>query len=232
MTTTLERMRELAGIVESRPAYKFLGAGEVQFQAEIDEQANRLTGDLLEAEVARLAELCVQLEQGKGEEDDEDGPVFNPDLSPEKHHAAANLQHKMARKHKLLRRADKSTARDHTDVDNSTHGSDTHAGSREQRNHAAAAFHHKHAARLYGAAGETHKAKRHDALAHAHQRLAGHHRVDPDPITGRLRVGKVDNVRGDFATLHPEKKKKGLIKRPVTKLPSREPEKQPASKVA
>lgn len=154
-------MRELSGIIESRPAYKVELDETAQLHALLVEQLDRLD----EQGLVRVIERLIQ-ELADAEAEDEERQI--PYAGAKAHRLKAADAHVGARKFKLS---------DYTGDAPTTAGSATAKGERKMRLHAIAAFHHHHTGAAYKKLGMPHRAARNALAAELHQARAGHYKI-------------------------------------------------------
>lgn len=188
MKSAIERYRELAGIVESRPAYlntlgeetqemleaRIGNLTETELQSEIDNLIAERQGIELQLQAAGLLEHYLK-------------KSVTANQSPEAHAADAKKAGQEAKAHTLhkklagLKQPKKPhtpwmvTHHDDAETGNLQHGdkhtkevTDPGRQDRQRRMHARAAFHHYHAGQGYAALGNKNRAKFHAKAAEAH----------------------------------------------------------------
>jgi hypothetical protein len=194
MKSAIERYRELAGIVESRPAYMGVLTEETETREMLEARVGNLTETGLLAEIdsliAEREQLAIQL-KAEGLFEHYHELKQTPELDPKTARLKAIRKSKVAKSHtihkrlgglKQPRQPGASFVWNHQDSPETgglqrghTHKtpvSDNNREDRQRRMHAHAAFHHFHAAQAYKALGSAKKAERHLNAAEAHHKRA------------------------------------------------------------
>lgn len=192
MKTVIERFRELAGIVESRPAYNIVLGEERELREAIELQISRLTETELHAEIRSLIaerkELAGQLEAQRLSEAEKHylrtGVMAGQ--GPDTHTALAKLASRSAKSPLLSKKLrslktplnpdplwhEKHSGLQHGDTPSTDKRSDVAKGEHTRRAHAMAAFHHFHAAQEHKKLGNKSQETRHRIAAEAHHQRA------------------------------------------------------------
>jgi 3-methyladenine DNA glycosylase Tag len=194
MKNHIERYRELAGIVESRPAYMTALGEDDETPEQMEERINNLTESELQAEIEGLiagkAELVARLKaSGTFEHYLEKFQKKSPDVKTamktaltRSKHAKSHTIHKKLAGLKVPRTPQAAWVTKHQSggAEGALQRGDTHekevsdAGreDRKRRSHAQSAFHHFDTSQMHKAQGNTRKAERHRRAAEAHHARA------------------------------------------------------------
>ena len=193
MKTALERCRELAGIVESRPAYNIALDEERELREAIEAHVGKLTESEIYAEIQSVIEererLAVQLE-ARGLLEAEKHSLrlnYEPGQGHKTHADMAALASRAAKGSVLVgklsalrnqKRPDTGWMEKHSGLPGRDDSPTTDKSSlearaeRSRRLHAAAAFHHFHAAQDHKKLGNKRQEMQHRLAAEAHHARA------------------------------------------------------------
>lgn len=185
MLPELERYRQLAGIVESRPAYNIVVDEEAELRREVEFRLEHQTLSELESEVE---DLVLQLNSLL-----ENHPHAHylrkqqtPHQGHETHAELAKIASRVAKAPKVARKLggltdpkkpdplwhEKHSGLQHGDSPHTDARSNAARAEHGRRLHAIAAFHHYHAAQAHKALGNKRKETRHRAASEAHHKRA------------------------------------------------------------
>lgn len=193
MLPILERYKQLAGIVESRPAYNIVLDEEEDLRQATEAWVDRLSLDELADEVRKVVaereELAVQLDTLAALVEDHAHYLRKnqiPDQGHETHAKLAKVASRVAKSPELARKLsnlkdpkkpdplwhEKHSGLQHGDSPGTDMRSNAARADHARRVHAIAAFHHFHASQAHKLLGNKKRETQHRAAAEAHHKRA------------------------------------------------------------